>query len=92
MGEIEERSLEKILSKEDNFSLLPYYWKYTKIRHLSHSQPGYIQYLNGYVENLYLKGRFKDFLPFLILGSELYTGRKISNSQGYFILHSDNRI
>lgn len=73
-------------SNEDNFSLLPYYWNYTEIKHPSHSQYGNIQYINGCVGKLYLKGRFSDFLPFLILGSQIHTGSKISNSQGYYIL------
>ena len=77
-------------SNNDDFSILPYYWKYTEIKHFSKSQPGKVQYINGCVGNLYIKGNFGDFLPFLILGSELHTGRKISNSQGYYILHFDS--
>ncbi|GAB4546130.1 MAG: hypothetical protein Fur0020_14950 [Thermodesulfovibrionia bacterium] len=73
-----------------DFSLLPYYWHYTEIRHPSHSQPGNLQYINGCTGRLYLKGRFKDILPFLILGSELHTGSKFSNSQGYYIIHKES--
>jgi CRISPR-associated protein Cas1 len=76
-------------SKGDNFSILPYYWRYTEIRHPSKSQPGQTQYINGCVGNLYIKGIFRDFLPFLILGSELHIGTKLSNSQGYFRLHNE---
>ncbi|MFQ5901174.1 MAG: CRISPR-associated endonuclease Cas1 [Thermodesulfobacteriota bacterium] len=77
-------------SRHDRFSIIPYYWKYTEIRHPSKSQPGRIQYLNGCIGPLYIKGIFKDFLPFLILGSELHTGSKLSNSQGYYRLHKES--
>ena len=77
-------------SQDDQFSILPYYWKYTEIRHPSKSQPGRIQYLNGCIGPLYIKGAFKDFLPFLILGSELHTGPKLSNSQGYYHLPKES--
>jgi CRISPR-associated protein Cas1 len=71
----------------DDFAVLPYYWNYTDHRHASGSQPGHVQYIKGCVGNLYIKGCFKDFLPFLILGSELHAGRDFSCSRGYYILH-----
>jgi group II intron reverse transcriptase/maturase/CRISPR-associated endonuclease Cas1 len=71
-------------SSLDDFEIFPYYWNYTEIRHPSHSQPGTIQLIKGCVGKFYLKGKFKDFLPFLILGGELHTGNKLSNSQGYY--------
>ncbi|HOV21792.1 MAG TPA: reverse transcriptase domain-containing protein [bacterium] len=77
-------------SKKDDFTLLPYYWNYTEIRHPSMSQIGHTQYINGCIGKLYIKGVFKDFLPFLILGSELHTGAKISFSQGYYVLHNNS--
>ncbi len=73
---------------DDDFSVLPYYWNYTEIRHPSHSLPG-TQYINGCSGKLYIKGRFNNLLPFLILGSEIHAGSKLSNSQGYYILHKD---
>lgn len=76
-------------SESDDFSVIPYYWSYAEIRHPSKSQPDEIKYINGCVGKLYLKGVFKDFLPFLILGQELHTGQKISNSQGYFRLQKE---
>lgn len=76
-------------SGDDDFSLLPYYWNYTEMRHPSHSQPGHAQYINGCVGRLYIKGSFKGILPFLILGSELHTGTKLSNAQGYYLLQLD---
>ena len=77
-------------SKDDRFSILPYYWNYTKIRHGSRSQGGHTQYINGCVGKLYVKGQFHDFLPFLILGSELHAGTKLSNAQGYYLAHGDS--
>jgi len=74
----------------DLFHLLPYYWHYTEIRHGSHSQPGHIQYINGCAGRLYIKGIFKELLPYLILGSELHVGAKLSNSQGYYILRPES--
>jgi len=79
----------KYRSNEDDFTILPYYWNYTEIKHSSRSQKGKTQHIKGCVGNLYIKGRFKDFLPFLILGSEIHTGAKISNSQGNYILHDE---
>lgn len=61
-------------SQDDQFSLLPYYWNYTEIRHASISQPGQTQYINGCVGKLYIKGHFRDFLPFLLLGSQAHIG------------------
>jgi hypothetical protein len=69
---------------EDDFTILPYYWRYTEIRHTSKSQPGTIQYINGAVGKLYIKGRWKHFIPFLQLGAEIHTGSKLANSQGYY--------
>ncbi len=77
-------------SNDDNFSILPYYWSYTEVRHPSHSQPGHTQYINGCIGKLYIKGSFNDLLPFLILGSELHIGTKLSNSQGYYLLHRES--
>ena len=42
------------------------------------------------VGKLYFKGRFRDFLPFLLLGSEVHIGTKLSNSQGYYRLHKES--
>jgi len=81
----------KYKSEDDCFSILPYYWNYTEIKHYSKSQKGEIQYIKGCSGNLYIKGRFKDFLPFLIIGSEIHAGSKISNSQGYYLLHNDSQ-
>ncbi len=76
--------------KDDRFSLLPYYWNYTEIRHGSRSQGGHTQYINGCVGKLYVKGRFHGLLPFLILGSEIHAGTKLSNAQGYYLAHGDS--
>lgn len=71
--------------------VLPYYWDYTEIRHRSHSQPGNIQYINGCVGPLYLKGNFIDLKLWLYLASELHAGSKSSNSLGYFKLIKESR-
>jgi hypothetical protein len=75
--------------EDGRFFVLPYYWHYTEIRHPSHSQPGNLQYINGCAGMLYIKGVFKNLLPLLILGSELHTGVKLSNAQGYYRLHKE---
>jgi hypothetical protein len=79
----------KYQSREDDFSLLPYYWNYTEIKHPSKSQPGNIQLINGMVGNLYIKGTWPDFFPFLLLGSEVHTGNRRSNSQGYYRINPE---
>ena len=92
-----EKRFSRLFGKEfkyecskDNFSILPYYWNYTEIIHQSKSQPGKTQYVNGWVGKFYIKGKFRDFLPFIILGSELHTGTKLSNSQGYYRIHKES--
>jgi len=75
---------------DDEFFLLPYYWTYTEYRHQSHSQPSQVQLINGCTGKLYIKGRFSNLLPFLLLGGELHAGTKFSNAQGYYILHGDS--
>jgi CRISPR-associated protein Cas1 len=80
----------KYKSKNDSFDILPYYWHYSEMKHPSKSQPGTFQYINGCVGKFYLKGTFKDFLPFIIMGSEIHSGTKRSNSQGYFRVFCDS--
>ena len=77
--------------KYEDFQTLPYYWDYTEIARESHSQPGHVQYINGCFGPLYLKGNFKKVWPWLLLASELHAGSKLSNSQGYFIIHKDSQ-
>jgi|GEM_PF-5077845 len=76
--------------KDDDFSVLPYYWNYTEIKHQSKSQPGNTQYINGCFGHLYIKGFFREFLPFILAGAEIHTGAKLANSQGYYRLHKDS--
>jgi hypothetical protein len=77
-------------SDRDDFVLLPYFWDYTETREASLSQPGAMQYINGCCGKLYLRGRFEDFMPFLLLGSEVHAGSKLAYSQGYYTLHPDS--
>ena len=71
---------------EDVFFIFPFYWRYTEIKHSSRSNPGFTQFINGTFGKLYLKGNWKEFLPFLLLGLEVHVGAKLSNSQGYYRL------
>jgi CRISPR-associated endonuclease Cas1/group II intron reverse transcriptase/maturase len=89
-----ERRVERLLgvpiryeSQEDDFSLLSCYWHYTEIHRTSTSQQGATHYLKGCVGPLYLKGRFRDLLPLLVLCSELHVGSKLSYGLGYYRLH-----
>lgn len=75
-------------SSED-FALLPYYWNYHEIQHASGSEPGSTQFINGCSGNLYLRKSFRNFLPYLILGTELHAGQTYSNGQGYYRLQED---
>jgi len=77
-------------SANDDFYLLPYYWTYTESRYQSHSQPGSKQYLNGCAGKLYIRGQFADFLPFILLGSELHAGTRTGYSMGYYVLHPES--
>lgn len=72
---------------EDLWTLLPYYWHYTEIRHESLSQPGRVKYINGCTGKLYIKGKWKDLLPYLILAEELHIGTKLTYARGYYRLH-----
>ena len=74
---------------DDDFYLLPYYWNYTEIRHPSRSQEGQTQYLNGCAGKLYIRGHFARLVPWILIASELHTGTKLSNSQGYFSILAD---
>ena len=73
---------------ENDFSVLPYYWHFASIKRESNSQSGTQQWLKGCGGNLYLKGNFKNLLPFLLLGSELHLGRETSFGRGYYLLHT----
>ena len=77
-------------SVSDEFDVLPYYWNYTESRYQSRSQPGSTHYLNGCLGKLYIRGRFADFLPFILLGSELHAGTKTGYSQGYYVIHPES--
>lgn len=74
------------LRGQDQFKVLPYYWRYTQVPHRSASQPGTIQHIKGCFGPLYVKGRFANLLPLLILGSEVHAGSKLPNGQGYYLL------
>ncbi len=77
-------------SSKDDFEVLPWFWHYSERRRSSKSQPGTVQYVKGCAGPLYLKGRFSDFLPWLILGSELHCGSKLANAQGHYRLQRNS--
>lgn len=78
----------KYLGAPSGFKPLPYYWHFNNSQtHRSTSQPGTESILGGCLGNLYLKGKFADILPFLILGSELHCGSKKTYAMGHFHLH-----
>lgn len=70
------------------FELLPYYWHYQERRRKSHSQKGHLQYVNGCVGPLYIKGNFAEIMPILTLGGELHAGSILSNAQGRYVLYT----
>lgn len=69
------------------FSVLPYYWHYSEISHCAKSQSGF-QLIKGCAGRLYIKGELGRIGPYLLIGSELHSGGKFPNSQGYYILHA----
>lgn len=74
---------------EDDFEILPYYWEYREIKHLSKSHRPNKMYINGCLGKLYIKGNFKNFLPYIILSSEIHCANKYPFSVGYYTLHSE---
>jgi CRISPR-associated protein Cas1 len=72
--------------------LLPYYWHYEEIRHRAKSQRGTVEYYNGCIGPLYLRGQLEPLLPWLQVAQEVHAGGKLDvNPFGYFQLHVDPR-
>jgi len=68
---------------KENIKITPH-WKYIEhYTHKSKSQPN-TQIVKGFIGKLYIKGDIKSIMPVLIIGLELHTGSRISNSQGYY--------
>ncbi len=94
MFKMTKSRFERLFSKEfpqintDKFSLLPYYWQYAELKRMSKSQEGNIQYVNGCIGNLYIRGDLTEIFPYLVLGSKLHFGAKIAYGYGYFKLHT----
>lgn len=76
--------------EDDDWYLLPCYWHYSEIRHQSLSQPGRVKYINGCTGNLYIKGRWKNLLPLLLIGEDIHIGTKLTYSRGYYRLHPES--
>jgi group II intron reverse transcriptase/maturase/CRISPR-associated endonuclease Cas1 len=79
------------VSGQGNYEVLPYYWNYAEARHMSQSQPGQSQYINGCIGKLYIKGEYGALWLYLVLGSELHAGSKLSNAQGYYRLYPESQ-
>ena len=70
----------------ENVKTIPY-WNYIKhYAHKSKSQVKTKQYVHGFVGKLYFKGDVKSILPIIILGSELHSGSRTSNAQGFYTI------
>jgi CRISPR-associated protein Cas1 len=80
----------KYEGNSDKFTMLPYFWNYTEIKHPSNSQPGNTQFIKGCVGKLYIKGAVAELFPLLVVGSAIHIGLKTTNSQGYYILHPES--
>lgn len=63
------------------------YLSYTEIKKPSISQGGSLNYINGCVGNLYIKGDLSEILPYLILGAELHIGNRFGYGYGYYLFH-----
>ncbi len=69
---------------KNNIKVIPY-WNY--VRQFIHNSKSHInttQYVDGFSGKLYIKGDIKSILPLIILGTELHTGSRLSNGQGYY--------
>ncbi|MBN2695324.1 CRISPR-associated endonuclease Cas1 [bacterium] len=81
---------EIIYNKNDDiFYVIPYWEKTNFFKHNSKSKEGQ-QIVSGFVGKIYVKGDFKNFLPFLILGKELHAGMKLSYSLGFYELYLES--
>lgn len=82
-------SLPDFVSLWQDIRLLPYYWKFgTHGRQPSKSGPGH-QFIQGVTGPIYLRGNITKILPMLLICSEIHTGGKRPNAQGYFLLRRD---
>lgn len=68
----------------DGFTVIPYYWNPSSIKHNSNSQKGEVQNISGYIGPLYIKGNFNSIKHLIALAAEVNAGVQNSNSQGYF--------
>ncbi|MCX7689037.1 MAG: CRISPR-associated endonuclease Cas1 [Fimbriimonadales bacterium] len=91
-----ERRVQRLLgvalpytSETDDFRLLACYWHYTELRRPSASQAGTEHYIKGCVGPLYLKGRFRNLLPLLVLGAEFHVGSKLTYGLGYYRIKAE---
>lgn len=72
----------------ESIHLMPWYWEYIEMRHLSKSQPGHTQYYNGCVGSLFLTGELQPIMPWLRLAAAIHAGGSVMlNPLGYCRLH-----
>ena len=74
----------------ESFRVLPYYWKFVSLAHPSKSCGG-THHIKGYSGYFYIKGDLSKIGKYLFLCSELHIGNKLSNSQGYYKIHSNSK-
>ncbi len=71
---------------------LPWFWSFQKHTHRPKSARGEggstRQDLTGMQGPLYLRGPWKEILPYLVLCSELHIGNRVGNGAGRFVLHT----
>lgn len=72
---------------------LSHFLEYRKIAvHFSKSSPGrQEQWLQGFTGPLYIRGDLQPLVPLLALCSEWHAGNQLSNSMGYYSLHTEPR-
>lgn len=70
----------------------PYFWHYTYFKHLSKSQFGHIQYIQGCLGPVLLKGDLENLLDLILIASEIHISGKGANFQGYFKIRDGSFI
>lgn len=74
----------------EGIELLHWYWNYTELHHVSKSQPGHTQYMNGCFGPLYFRtsGDLRPLLPWLRMAQALHAGGAVAlNGMGYCDLY-----
>ena len=64
--------------------VLPYYWQYVQYKHRAKSVRGHIEYINGAIGPLYLKGDVRAIHPLLLLCAEINASTRTGKGRGAF--------